>query len=293
MSNYGQQPAYGSNPYGQPPHPYGQPLQPYGRPAQQPPYPQPPYPETQQPYPGPPNSGQPNRGQPNQYAPPQPPPYAPSGPGQPQGQPTQGYGQPTDWQAQPPVPARPGIVQRSTIVVTMDAVPGREITAVLGDVVGVVARSRELPRELRTPNPVEGYAVVLTQSRQDAVTRLTEMAQAAGADAVVGLRFDSSEITQSLSEIVAYGTAVSLAPVADELDDTTARTGASALEPDREGRHRGGPTDDEAGGTGTGPTPDQTTSTDQANSTDQATRTDPAATSPGQWPPSQSWPPPA
>ena len=51
---------------------------------------------------------------------------------------------------------------------------------------------------------------MLTESRQDAVNRLVEMAQAAGADAVVGLRFDCSEITQSLSEVAAYGTAVTL-----------------------------------------------------------------------------------
>ena len=51
---------------------------------------------------------------------------------------------------------------------------------------------------------------MLTESRQDAVGRLVEMAEAAGADAVLGLRFDCSEITQSLSEVAAYGTAVKL-----------------------------------------------------------------------------------
>jgi hypothetical protein len=53
---------------------------------------------------------------------------------------------------------------------------------------------------------------MLTDSRQDAVARMVEMAAAAGADAVVGLRFDCSEITQSLSEVAAYGTAVRLVP---------------------------------------------------------------------------------
>jgi uncharacterized protein YbjQ (UPF0145 family) len=92
----------------------------------------------------------------------------------------------------------------------MDAVPGREIDQVLGDVVGVVARTRELRPDLRSGNPIDGYVTMLTQSRQDAVSRLVEMAQAAGADAVVGLRFDCSEITQSLSEVAAYGTAIKL-----------------------------------------------------------------------------------
>ena len=100
----------------------------------------------------------------------------------------------------------------------MNAIPGREIDEVVGDVVGVVARTRELRPDLRSGNPIDGYVTMLTESRQDAVHRLAEMAEAAGADAVVGLRFDCSEITQSLSEVAAYGTAVTL--VAVEGDDT-------------------------------------------------------------------------
>ena len=78
--------------------------------------------------------------------------------------------------------------------------------------IGVVARTRELRPDLRGGNPVDGYVTMLTESRQEAVGRLVEMAEAAGADAVVGLRFDCSEITQSLSEVAAYGTAVGLVP---------------------------------------------------------------------------------
>jgi uncharacterized protein YbjQ (UPF0145 family) len=102
----------------------------------------------------------------------------------------------------------------------MDAVPGREIDEVLGDVVGVVARTRELRPDLRSGNPIDGYVTMLTQSRQDAVSRLVEMAQAAGADAVVGLRFDCSEITQSLSEVAAYGTAIKLVEETSVVDDS-------------------------------------------------------------------------
>jgi uncharacterized protein YbjQ (UPF0145 family) len=82
---------------------------------------------------------------------------------------------------------------------------------VIGDVVGVVARTRELRPDLRGGNPIDGYVVMLTDSRQDAVARMVEMA-GSGSDAVVGLRFDCSEITQSLSEVAAYGTAVRLTP---------------------------------------------------------------------------------
>lgn len=196
MSNYGQQPPYGPNPYGQQ-NPYGQPQQPYGAPAQ-------PYGQPAQPY----------------GAPPQPPYGAPAAPyGQPGPQP---YGQPggpvapAPWGGQEAQPQRPGMTQRALIVVTMESVPGRVVVEVLGDVVGVVARSRELPRELRSISQLDGYASMLTRSRQDAVDRLVEMAQGAGADAVLGLRYDSSEITQTLSEVTAYGTAVRLNPVVEE-----------------------------------------------------------------------------
>ena len=181
MSNYGQQPPPGQNPYGQ------QPGQPWGQPQQPPAYGQP-----QQPY-----------GQPAPYGqqPPQPP------------QPPYGQPQQPQWTPQPLATKKPALVTHSVPVVTMDAIPGREIAEVLGDVVGVVARTRELRPDLRGGNPIDGYVTMLTESRQDAVNRLAEMAEAAGADAVVGLRFDCSEITQSLSEVAAYGTAVTLVAI--------------------------------------------------------------------------------
>ena len=201
MSNYGQQPPYGQNQ----PNPYGQqqpgqypPQQPYGQRQ-----PQQPYPGQQGPY------GQ----QPGQY-PPQQQPYGQPGQQGPYGQ------QPGQWTPQPPALKQPAVVVRSLPVVTMETVPGRDISGVIGDVVGVVARTRELRPDLRGGNPVDGYVVMLTDSRQDAVARMVEMAMGAGADAIVGLRFDCSEITQSLSEVAAYGTAVTLVPVTTDAAET-------------------------------------------------------------------------
>jgi uncharacterized protein YbjQ (UPF0145 family) len=206
MSNYGQQPPYGQNQ----PDPYGRqqpgqypPQQPYGQPSagRQP----------QQPYPGQQGGyGQ----QPGQYPPQQP--YGQPGQQGPYGQ------QPPQWTPQPPALKQPAVVSRSLPVVTMETVPGREISEVVGDVVGVVARTRELRPDLRGGHPVDGYVVMLTDSRQDAVGRMVEMAVAAGADAIVGLRFDCSEITQSLSEVAAYGTAVTLVPAQGNEADTSA-----------------------------------------------------------------------
>ena len=163
--------------------------------------------------------GQPGR-QPNPYGQPQPSPYGQPAPGasygQPQGAPygqPQGYGQYGQQQQwAPPTPQRPGLRRFGMPVLTMDTVPGRETTEVLGPVVSVVARTRELRPDLRNAGVVEGYTTMLNDSRQDAIAKVVEMAREAGADAVVGLRFDCSEITQSLSEVVAYGTAVKLAP---------------------------------------------------------------------------------
>ncbi|WP_375430099.1 heavy metal-binding domain-containing protein [uncultured Friedmanniella sp.] len=163
-----------------PPNPYQQPYAPQGgRPGQQP------Y-QGQQPYRQPPQG------------------YGQTAPGQP-------YGQQGQWTPQPPLARKPALVQHALPVVTLDQLVGHEITEVLGDVVGVVVRTRELRPDLRQGNPMDGYVTMLTESRQDAVTRLVEMAVAAGAHAVVGLRYDCSEITQSLSEVAAYGTAVKLA----------------------------------------------------------------------------------
>ena len=202
MSNYGQQPPpYGPPQQGRQPAPYGQPP--------------PSNPYAPQPY-----GQQPGYGQPPPYGGPQ----------------TGGYGQ------QPPQPPpQPGPAKRralALLVLTLDAVPGREIGGVLGPVLGVVARSRELRPDLRGGGVIEGYATMLTDARQEALTKMVDVAQAAGADAVVGLRFDCSEITQSLSEVVAYGTAVTLAATSAE---SPGSSGPDTSGPDSSGPDSSGP----------------------------------------------------
>ncbi len=236
MSNYGQQP----NPYGQPQpgqqgqpgpaqnpygqqgqNPYGQPQQPYGQRPGQPPYGQP---GGQQPW------GQPQPGQQSQPGQQGQQPYGQPQPG-PQGQQPGPQGQPGGWIPQPASVARPALQARAISVVTMDSVPGRDVAAVIGDVVGVVVRPRELAPELRVGNPLDGYATMLTRSRQDAVTKMIDMAVAAGADAIVAFKYDCSEITQSLSEVSAYGTAVKLAPEAQVLAGSSTSTTESTTGP--------------------------------------------------------------
>lgn len=128
-------------------------------------------------------------------------------------------------------PSRPTVVPRAIPVVTLESLPGREIAEIIGDVVGVIARSRDLPPELRAGGMEAGYVSMLTRSRQEAVARAVEMAESAGADAIVGLRYDCSEITQNLSEVVAYGTAVKLVPLPGEDRDSGASTSQASSAP--------------------------------------------------------------
>ena len=198
---------YGQNPYGQQ---GGQPAQqPYGQPGYGQPQPgqQPQYGQPQQPYGQP--SATPYGQQPGQYGqqPGQQPQYGQQ-PGQQWGPPQQGqqgqYGQ----QPQAPAPQvnKPAIASHTIAVTTLAEVPGQSVSSVLGEVIGVVARSRELSETQR--RSTDGYAQMLLASRQEAVAKMVEMATDAGADAVLGMRFDCSEITQTLSEVLAYGTAV-------------------------------------------------------------------------------------
>jgi len=100
------------------------------------------------------------------------------------------------------------------LVVTTDALPGYDVCDVLGEVIGVTARTHnpfaEGIRSLQGgTNP--RMAEILTRWREEAVERMAECALHRGANAVVGMRFDHREITTSWVEICAYGTAVVVA----------------------------------------------------------------------------------
>ncbi len=86
---------------------------------------------------------------------------------------------------------------------TTDCIAGQEISETLGEVIGVVTRPRDMKASA-------DQAVVLTETRQAAVAAMIEMAELAEADAVVGLRFDGGKISETSSEVTAYGTAVKL-----------------------------------------------------------------------------------
>ncbi len=100
------------------------------------------------------------------------------------------------------------------IVVTTEHIPGYKVTEVKGEVFGLVVRSRGLGGNIMAGlrsligGEIHEYTSMLEDARKQAIDRLVVNATAMGANAVVMMRFDSSEIGQSMSEIVAFGTAV-------------------------------------------------------------------------------------
>ncbi len=102
------------------------------------------------------------------------------------------------------------------LVTTTENIPGHKVAAVKGQVFGVVVRSRGLAGNFTASlrsiigGEIKEYTELLEQTRRQAVDRMVTNATLMGANAIVMMRFDSSEIGQTMSEIVAYGTAVVL-----------------------------------------------------------------------------------
>ena len=97
----------------------------------------------------------------------------------------------------------------------MNDLPGYEVTEVLGEVFGLTVRSRHVGAQMAAGfkslagGELRGMTKMLTQSRTEAQDRLAEAAQHRGADAVLAMRFDTSEF-QTGQEMCAYGTAVKI-----------------------------------------------------------------------------------
>ncbi len=100
------------------------------------------------------------------------------------------------------------------IVVTTPYVPGNRITETKGMVFGLVVRSRGIGGNLMAGlrslggGEIHEYTSLLEDTRRQALDRLIRNATAVGANAILSMRFDSSELSGTMSEIVAYGTAV-------------------------------------------------------------------------------------
>jgi uncharacterized protein YbjQ (UPF0145 family) len=99
------------------------------------------------------------------------------------------------------------------IITTTETLPGRTYE-VLGLVEGGTVQTRNVGRDISqglkglVGGELGSYTEMMAQARQLATSRMTDQAQALGADAVIGMRYATSAIMQSAAEVIAYGTAV-------------------------------------------------------------------------------------
>lgn len=102
------------------------------------------------------------------------------------------------------------------IVVTTDDVPGYRVTKVFGLVQGSSVRARHLGHDILaflknlTGGEIREYTKLLAESREQCLDRMREESARLGANAIVGLRFSSTDISEGSSELLAYGTAVQI-----------------------------------------------------------------------------------
>ena len=129
--------------------------------------------------------------------------------------------------------AQPADDTQPMLIVTTNEIPGYRISQVHGDVFGLTVRARNyfsnVGAQLRTivGGEVTEYTRLLIDSRNQARERMWREARMRGANAVVGMRFDCNEIGDIMSEIVAYGTAVTIEPVVADEPDVSIRRPAS------------------------------------------------------------------
>lgn len=102
------------------------------------------------------------------------------------------------------------------IITTLEYVPGKAITKHLGLVQGSTVRAKHAGKDIMAGiknifgGELKAYTELLHESREQAIDRMKEQAQATGANAILNVRFSTSSITQGASEIYTYGTAVVL-----------------------------------------------------------------------------------
>lgn len=100
------------------------------------------------------------------------------------------------------------------IIVTTENIPGKEVKELKGLVKGNSVQSKHIGKDimagLRTivGGEISEYTEMMMEARQKAIGRMVEDAKSKGANAIVGMRLETSSIMQSASEIIAYGTAV-------------------------------------------------------------------------------------
>lgn len=100
------------------------------------------------------------------------------------------------------------------ILTNLENVPGRRTVEHYGLVSGNTVRAKHVGRDIAASfknfvgGELKGYTELLTESRNEAISRMQSQAIALGANAVVNIRFSTSSVAQGAAELYAYGTAV-------------------------------------------------------------------------------------
>ena len=101
-------------------------------------------------------------------------------------------------------------------IVTTDTIPGTTVTATHGVAMGNTIRSKNVGKDIGASfkslvgGELKSYTKMLTEARNEALARMTEEAAAMGANAIVNVRFTTSQVAGGAAEILAYGTAVTI-----------------------------------------------------------------------------------
>ena len=117
------------------------------------------------------------------------------------------------------------------LVVTTNEIPGFRIDQVLGEVFGLTVRSRNAFSQMGAGlksmfgGELKGMTKALVDSRNEVMGRMIGEAQSRGANAVIAMRFDTSEMGDTWTEICAYGTAVVAVPVTEGARQTAQQLG--------------------------------------------------------------------
>ena len=102
------------------------------------------------------------------------------------------------------------------IIITSDQVEGKKIVKTIGMVKGNTIRARHIGRDIMAGlrgvvgGEISEYTKMMAEAREQAIQRMVEDAEKQGANAIIGMRFTTSMVMTSASEILAYGTGVML-----------------------------------------------------------------------------------
>lgn len=119
------------------------------------------------------------------------------------------------------------------LVTTTNEIPGWQIQRVIGEVFGLTVRSRNAFSQMGAGlksifgGELQGMTKNLAESRNEVMNRMLEAARARGGNAVICMRFDTSDMADTWTELCAYGTAVVAVPIDEGARQTAAELGYS------------------------------------------------------------------